>query len=81
MAKGVKQATGASRPTVASTEVIYYDGAWQVTTDAGQALRAIEVTYDAKGCVVRRRPINLKKFATLSTDPRARAVMLGQDHH
>jgi len=63
------------------TEIIYYDGAWRVTTDVAKALRAVEVSYDTDDHVVRRRPINLKKFATLSTDPRARAVMLGQDHH
>jgi len=63
------------------TEVLYYDGDWQRLGSDEGALHAIEVTYGAEGRITQRRPLKIKKFQTFSTDPRAKAVMLGQDEH
>jgi YD repeat-containing protein len=57
------------------TIVRHFAANWQETKDASQAAWTETWTYDAHGSLVERKRTNHRKATTISTDPRAGAIM------
>ena len=64
--------------TSGKRETKYYGHGWSPTEDRTGAAHAIHFTYDPEGNLLERRYEKLHGKPTVSTDPRAAAIMRGE---
>jgi len=61
---------------MSTSRIKYYDYLWNVVDSRDNALHAVEEILDDNGAILSKHALDLKKLPTVSSDDRAKKIMM-----